>query len=131
MTRIDRRRFLRLGAAALGAAALPAFAAEKKDDPYGGWKLGCQSYTYRNFDLEPCLKRLKELNLHYVELYQKHAPTNAKPEQIAAILKLCKEYDVTPVCYGVQRFTKDHDANKKLFEFGKQLGIKAFSADPE
>jgi inosose dehydratase len=31
----------------------------------------------------------------------------------------------------VQRFTKDHDENKRLFEFGKALGIKAFSADPD
>jgi sugar phosphate isomerase/epimerase len=50
---------------------------------------------------------------------------------LQAILKLCKEYDVTPVCFGVQTFTKDHDKNKQVFEFGKALGIKAFSADPD
>jgi sugar phosphate isomerase/epimerase len=53
-----------------------------------------------------------------------------KPEQIQAFLKLCKDYDITPFAYGVQRFTKDHDENKKVFEFGKALGIKNFSADP-
>ena len=31
----------------------------------------------------------------------------------------------------MQGFTKDHDANKKIFEFGKALGLKAFSADPD
>ena len=31
----------------------------------------------------------------------------------------------------MQGFTKDHDENKKIFEFGKALGLKAFSADPD
>ena len=31
---------------------------------------------------------------------------------------------MTPVGFGVRGFTKDHDANKKLFDFGKALGVK-------
>jgi sugar phosphate isomerase/epimerase len=135
---LDRRRFLR-AAAAVGAAGLTpnlfAFeekkAEEKKPDEYGGFLLGAQSYTFRNFDLEPALKRIKDCNLHYVEFYQKHAPANATPEQIKALLKLAKDYDITPRCFGVQGFTKNHDANKKMFDFGAALGIKAFSADPD
>jgi inosose dehydratase len=128
-----RRRFLQTGAAsALSLTALPKlFAAEdKKTDDFGGFTLGIQSYTFRAFDLEPALKKTKELGLTHGEFYQKHIPLNASPEQLQAILKLCREYDVKPVCYGVQSFTKDHDANKKVFEFGKAIGIKAFSADP-
>jgi sugar phosphate isomerase/epimerase len=130
---LDRRRFLQLGgAAALGLTSLPGLlpADDKKDDPFGGFTLGMQSYTFRNFDLEPCLKRIKDQGLHHVEFYQKHAPLNSSPDQIKAILKLCKEYEITPLTYGVQGFTKDHDANKKIFDFGKALGIKVFSADP-
>jgi sugar phosphate isomerase/epimerase len=44
---------------------------------------------------------------------------------------LCKEYEVTPVGFGVSRFTKDHDANKKLFDLGKAIGLKYLSADPD
>jgi sugar phosphate isomerase/epimerase len=131
---IDRRRFLRAGAAAaLGLAGLPRLlsAQGKNDDPFGGFTLGVQSYTFRNFDLEPCLKRIKDLGLHHVEFFQKHAPLNSTPEQIKAILDLCKSYDVKPMTYGVQGFTKNHDANKKTFEFGKALGITTFSADPD
>jgi inosose dehydratase len=129
----DRRRFLQAGTAAVaGLAGLPQLlpAQEKKDNEFGGFIVGVQSYTFRNFDLEPCLKKTKELGLHYVEFYQKHAPLNSSPEQLKAILKLCKDYDVTPLTYGVQSFTSNHDANKKLFEFGKALGIKTFSANP-
>jgi inosose dehydratase len=129
----SRRHFLRTAGAALGLAAVPSLlrAEEKKDDPFGGFVLGCQSYTFRHFNTEQALKRIKDLGLHYVELYQKHAPLEATPEQNKALLKLCKEYDITPVCWGVQSFTKDHDSNKKCFEFAKALGLKAISANPD
>ena len=81
--------------------------------------------------MEETLKRLKELNLHYVEFYQKHVPADSTPKQLAAILKLCKEYEVTPLAWGVQSFTKDTDKNRKYFELGKTLGLKMLSADPD
>ncbi len=128
----DRRGFLRTGVAALGLSSfINILRAEEKEDAYGGFKLGAQSYTFREFDLEPALKRMKDLDLHYVELFQKHAPINSSPAQIAALLKLCKEYEVTPRAWGVQHFSKNADANRKSFEFGKALGIQMFSADPD
>jgi len=129
----DRRCFLQAGAAALGLSALPNLLSgeEKKDDPFGGFKFGAQSYTFREFDTEQALKRMQELGLHYVEFFQKHAPLSSSPEQIAALLKLCKEYQVTPLAWGVQHFSNNTDANRKVFEFGKALGIKMFSADPD
>lgn len=126
---LDRRRFLQAGAAAsLGLATVHA--EEKKDDPFGGFILGVQSYTFRNFALEPALKRIKDLGLRYGEFFQAHAPLTDKPEAVAAFLRLCKEYDVTPRAWGVQGFTKDHDANRKVFEFARSLGLKSLSADP-
>lgn len=129
----SRREFLGTAASLVGGmAGSAAFAAEdKKDDPFGGFTLAIQSYTFREFDLEPALKRIQDLGIHHAEFYQKHAPLDAKPEQIKLILKLCKDYGVSPVAWGVQRFTKNAEANKRVFEFGKALGVKAFSADPD
>jgi sugar phosphate isomerase/epimerase len=129
----DRRSFLRAGAAtALGLAGLRALSAaeDKPSDDFGGFLLGAQSYTFRDFNTEQCLKQMKDLGLHYAEFFQKHAPANSTPAQIKALLKLCQEYQVTPRAWGVQGFTKNHDENRKYFEFGKALGIKMLSADP-
>jgi sugar phosphate isomerase/epimerase len=52
-------------------------------------------------------------------------------DAIKAVLKLCADYDIKPIAYGVQRFTKDHGTNKKQFDFGKALGITTFSASPD
>jgi sugar phosphate isomerase/epimerase len=127
---LDRRRFLSTTAtASLGLLGLPRLSAAA-DDAFGGFHVGAQSYTFRNFDLEQALDRMKKLGLHYGEFYQKHAPLGMTPDQIKAFLKLCKEYEVTPLAWGVQGFTKDHDANKRIFDFGKALGLRMFSADP-
>jgi sugar phosphate isomerase/epimerase len=142
---ISRRRFLKAGVAAtvgLGGFASYLRADKAKFDPtdkaadkakngsFGGFTLGVQSYCFRNFDTEPALKRTQDLGLHYIEFYQKHAPLKASADQIQALLKMCREYEITPVCYGVQEFSNDHDANKKVFDYAKVLGIKTISANP-
>lgn len=130
---ISRRRFLQASAAGtLGLEGLPALlrAEDKRADPFGGFTMGVQSYCFRDFDTEPALKRTQELGLHFVEFFQKHAPLNSSPDQIKALLKLCSEYDIKPIAYGVQQFTKSDDKNKRIFDFGRALGINTFSADP-
>jgi sugar phosphate isomerase/epimerase len=134
---LDRRQFLQGSAAFFGATLLPTAVPgqEKETDDFGGFKLGAQSYTFREFDLEPTLKRMQELGLHYVEFFSglprhKHAPITQDKAQIEALIKLCKEYHVTPLAWGVQTFTKESDDNRKFFEFGKELGIKMLSANP-
>lgn len=131
--RFTRRQFLKnTTAAALSLAGMPASinAEEKKDDRFGPFPVGVQSYTFRDFNLEQCLKRTKDLGLRYIEFSQVHVPLTSKRERVDAVLKLCKEYDITPVAYGVQGFNRSYDNNKVVFEFAKALGVKYLSADP-
>ncbi len=129
---LTRRRFLQAGAAFGLTTPLALLRAEAETkDGFGEFTVGVQSYCFREFNTEQALKRTSELGLHFVEFYNKHLPTNSTPAQIQALLRLCDQYKIKPVAFGVERFTKDHDANKRLFEFGKTLGIKAFSADPD
>src|SRR5262245_58135307 len=102
---MNRRHFLHAaGTAALGIAALPQLrrADDKniaKTDAFGGFTLGVQSYTFRNFDLEPALKRTQALGLHYIEFFNKHVPRDANADKIKAVLSLCKDYDIKPIAY--------------------------------
>jgi inosose dehydratase len=131
---ISRRRFLQTSVAtSLSLAGLPVLlnADDKKSSPYGGFIVGVQSYSFRNFNTEEALKRTRDLGLHSIEFFQKHAPMGSSPAQVKALLKLCSEYDVKPIAYGVEHFSKDDGENRKKFEFGKALGIQTFSASPE
>src|SRR4051812_16901339 len=116
---LSRRSFLKTSAAvALGGGLLASRSSAVAAGIVPGITLGVQSYTFRNFDLEPALKRMKDLGLKGCEFFSKHIPPDSKPEKLKGILDLCKEYEVTPVGFGVSGFSKNHDANKKLFDFG-------------
>lgn len=128
---LSRRSFLQAsGVAAASLIGNRTLQADEKADLGAGISLGVQSYTFRNFDLEPALKRIKELGIKNAEFYSKHIPPDASPDKLKGILDLCKEYDVKPVGFGVSGFSSKHDENKKLFEFGKACGLKYLSASP-
>ena len=131
---LGRRDFLK-SAAVIGTVALAGRAAAAPipapDGPFAGFTVGIQSYTFRKFPLERALKMTQDLGLTFAEFYRGHVPTDGSPEKIAGVKKLCSEYGVTPISFGVERFTRDHDANKRLFDFAKSLGVKYLSADPD
>ncbi len=124
--RLSRRGFLAASAAA--ACTVPALASRAAAP---GFLLGCQTYTFREFDLEGALKRMKELGIQHAEFYQKHLPLGATGRQLEAFRKLCAEYGVSARAWGVQRFSKDHAANQKIFAFAKEAGLKVLTADPD
>jgi sugar phosphate isomerase/epimerase len=135
MVPLSRRGFLRSTAAASALAAVPALSEAgdpKPPDPFGGFNVGLQTYTLRNFkQLDQVLERIRDLGLHYAEFYRDHVPVTSTDDQIKAIRRLCREYEVTPIAFGVERFTKDHDANRRIFEFARNLGVRYLSADPD
>jgi inosose dehydratase len=132
---MTRRGFVQAGAAsAIGAAALPVLGQnpERKDkkDPFGGFILGVQSYSFRNFNLEQALTRTRDLGLHFIEFYNAHVPLNSTDDRIKAVRNLCFSYDITPIAFGVESFSKDHAANRRKFEFARKLGVRYLTADP-
>ena len=127
---LSRRDFLRTGAALSAAAAFPTFASAKDEVAFGGFTIGIQSYTFRNFKLEQAVKKIAELGVKHVEFYNGHVKVDSTPEQIKAVLSLCKDNGVTPIAFGVEPFSKKQDDNKKRFELGAALGVKSLSADP-
>ncbi len=130
---MNRRSFLKGAAAAsatLAGLAPALYASPPQQDPYGGFTVGMQSYTFRNFNLEQALRRIQELGLHHVEFFRGHVPTNSTPAQIQAVQALCRRYGITPVAFGVESFTSDHNANRRIFEFARALGVRGLSADP-
>lgn len=139
---LERRRFLQAGAAAAGAVAAVGVAGasavsaaqpaqDNGPDPFGGFTVGVQSYTFRNFrKLEDVLSRIQELGLHFVEFYNGHIPLDSSEADINAARALCFRHGVTPIAFGVEGFTKDHQANRRKFEFARKLGVRYLSADP-
>jgi inosose dehydratase len=77
------------------------------------------------------MKTIGDLGVPYVELYRGHIAPNSTEMQIRDALKVMEDSKVKPIAFGVEGFSKNHDNNKKLFEFGKALGVQSLSADPD
>lgn len=128
---LTRREALIAGLAAVGSLAIGRSA--RGDDapesgPYGPFKMGLQSYSLRNFPLGDALARTHDLGLSYWESFASHIPID--PSKVEAHKKQAAAQGVTVIGFGVVPFGKDHDANRRTFEFGKALGIDYLSADP-
>ena len=115
--------------AATAAGLFTARTAPAADD-FAGFNVGVQSYTFREFDLEQMLKKTKELGLKNAEFFSKRHSSGQQPGQTQVDPALCKEYEVAPVGFGVSGFSKNNDANKKMFDFGKAIGVKYLSCQP-
>jgi inosose dehydratase len=135
---LSRRRFLTLSAAAAAGATwfdapqiLQAAALADAKDAWGGFPVGVQSYSLRNFKLPEAIRHLQGMGVHYVELATGHLAPTASDDQIAEAKKLCEAADIKINAHGVSAFNKDHEKNKKIFEFAKRLGIRTMTANPQ
>ena len=128
------RRDLLSGLAATSVLAMTgrlasASSSLARADDYAPFKVGLQSYSLRHFKLAEALGKTKQVGLHYWESYSAH--TNPDPAKAAEYKQMAADAGVTIGGFGVSGFSKNHDANRKFFEFGKALGVDYLSADPD
>ena len=137
-TSYSRRRLLTLASAAAAGATifdvpqiLKAAGLGKDNDPYDGFPMGVQSYSLRNFNTVEAVRHINGMGLHFVEFYSKHLNPKASKGQIAETKKLLADADISISAHGVNNFTKNHEANRKTFEFAKRAGIRTITANPK
>ena len=133
---VTRRDFLKAGIVGSGALLTGGLSAvhgesSKAADPYGGFKLGLQSYSLRGFDAKTALKHTRDLGLHYWESFRNHIPVNTLPKHVAEQQKLLASFDVTLMAFGVENFDGNENRARELFDFGKAMGVKSISANPK
>jgi inosose dehydratase len=128
---LSRRRFLATSAAGAACLAAPGLSvARAANEKWGGFPVGVQSYSLRQFKLPEVIRHLQGMEVPYVEFASTHVPLTASETDLAEILKMVESAGLKISAHGVNRFTKDHDANRKVFEFAKRLGAKTITADP-
>lgn len=126
--RFSRRRFLGATAAA-GTAAL--FGLPRRASAAAvPFLIGIQSYSLRNYPVDEALRHAKDLGFEHVEFSKGHFDPEATPQQIDAMKSKMAGLNLKMLGHGVNNFTKDHEANRKLFEFAKRAGFRNLSANP-
>lgn len=136
---LSRRQFAQRSLLTTAAAAgatwfdVPRLLADTRSEAlkkYGGFPMGLQSYSLRAFGVDGALEKTAGLGLHWIEFFGAHYPTVPDPQKIAEMNAKLAKHDMTISSHGVQAFTKDHEANRKMFQFAKMAGIKNISANP-
>src|SRR5436190_10322550 len=125
---ISRRTFLCGAAAGAAACALPLRL--HAQEAYGGFHMGLQTYTLRDFNFDQTLGHLKDLGLKYAQFFSKQLPITDDKAKIDEAKEKMKAAGVQILSWGVQGFTKNVDNTKKAFEFAKAMGFSVYSASP-
>ena len=129
---LNRRQFLQGTLATAGAIAVSGGSlAHAADDPYAGFKMGIQSYSLREFDVETALMHTQKLGLKYWEAYPKHIPMGTLKTHVDEQKAKLKKAGVTLLAYGVINFDANETAARTSFDFAKAMGIEALSANPK
>jgi len=126
-TRLSRRSFV--AASALAAASLPGRGRAAADA--GEPNLGIQMYSLRGYPVDEALAHVKELGLKFIEFYPGMFPVTGDQAVIDAMKDKVSALGLTMSAYGVNRFTKDADANRRIFAFARAAGIPILGADPD
>jgi sugar phosphate isomerase/epimerase len=127
---LSRRRFL-AASVGLSAGSMLGLPRLKAADDKSGLIIGIQSYSLRNYPVDEAIKISGELGFKSIEFFSGHFPLNSTPEQISDIKQKCAAAGLKVFAHGVNRFTKDHEKNRALFQFAKAAGLKNITADPD
>jgi|SaaInlStandDraft_1057018.scaffolds.fasta_scaffold02726_4 inosose dehydratase len=117
--------------ALLGLMILTGSCSAEDADPYGGFKMGIQSYSLRGFDVDQALEHSKKLGLKYWEAYPKHIPMSSLPAKVTEQKAILKEAGITLAAYGVVGFDDNETKARQAFDFAKAMGLKSISANPK
>ncbi|HQU41780.1 MAG TPA: sugar phosphate isomerase/epimerase [Pirellulales bacterium] len=129
MTRLSRRRLLTIAAGGAAAATL-GWPRRARAAAQPGFVLGMQSYSLRSFPVDKALDDIQELGLHTVEFFNAHLAINSTQQKIDEMKQKLAKHQIKLLAHGVNGFGKDHETNRRVFEFAKKAGIRNISADP-
>ncbi|HEY2413334.1 MAG TPA: sugar phosphate isomerase/epimerase family protein [Pirellulaceae bacterium] len=130
----SRRQFLtNCSAACLASLAASKFSlAANEPDPWGGFPVGVQTISLRKYPLPEVFRHLQGMGVRYVEFSASaHLPATASDEKIIQARQLAEQAGLRISAQGVNRFSSDHAANRRVFEFAKKLGIRIITANPQ
>jgi len=105
----------------------------------GGFAVGCQAYTFKNFTVFEAIDKTASIGAKVIEFGtgQKLSPEEptvkfnheAPPEVWAKVKAKLVEKGITPVAYGVVALSKDEEVSRKVFEFAKYFGIRVINTE--
>lgn len=109
-------------------------------DPYDGWRLGTQAYTFNRFTFYEAIDKTASLGLDWIEAYPGQVVSKEQPdvkihyimppEIRAEIKQKLADAGVRLVNFGVVGLPNDEAECRKVFDFAKDMGIETIVSEP-
>ncbi len=105
-----------------------------------GWRLGVEAYTFHKFTFFDAIDETAALGLCYIgglssQPVSKELPRNFDPslsdEELAQIRLKLDAAGLRLLTYYIQEIPGDEAGCRKVFEFGRKLGIETFISEPK
>lgn len=105
-----------------------------------GWRLGVEAYTFHKFTFFEAIDKTAKLGIPYMgglsfQKVSKEIPRNLEPglseDELRQIRLKLDGAGVRLLTYYIQDIPADEAGCRKVFEFGRMLGIETFMAEPK
>ncbi len=130
-------------AAGIGYAAeksvMPIPTSHPVTDPHQDWRLGVQTYTFKEFTFFEAVEKVHSLGLNWLEVWPGHKLGGPWPDTPfiamddiarAAVRAKLADANITLVNMGVCNLNTPEAEARKLFEFAREMGIETILAEP-
>jgi sugar phosphate isomerase/epimerase len=125
--------------AALAAGSLCAENTIPQECSIGGFFIGCQAYTFNQFTVFEAIEKTAEAGGSVIEFFpgqklSKEEPNvvwdhNASAETIGKVKAKLAQHKIKAVNYGVVDVPRDEAQARKLFEFAREMGLRAITTE--
>jgi sugar phosphate isomerase/epimerase len=118
------------------AKLTPAVRAQEKL----GWRLGIEAYTFHKFTFFETIEKTAQLGLPYIgglsfQKVSKDIPKNFDPQladdELTEIRLKLESTGVRMLTYYIQDIPNDEAARRRIFEFGRKMGLETFMSEPK
>jgi sugar phosphate isomerase/epimerase len=123
---LSRRSFV----AACGGLFANSVARARAAAAASPWKLGIQLYSLRGYPVATALEHAKDLGFEAVEFFPGMLPI-ALDDSVVRMRDTVRDLGLAISAAFVGGFTKDAAANRRLFEYGRLLGVRTLVGDPD
>ncbi len=105
-----------------------------------GWKLGIEAYTFHKYTFYETIEKTALLGLPYVgglsfQKVSKDLPKNFDPslsdDELRDIRLKLEEQGLRLLTFFIRNIPNDEAACRRIFEFGRKMGIETFISEPE
>lgn len=96
-----------------------------------GPKFGLQTWTCRNMDFDQVVAFAVKHGITQVQFIGKHLDPKGTKEETLRKKAILDQAGITAYTFGVNGTSMDKEANRKLFEFAKLMGIKIIVVEPK